>query len=36
VLGDGLYKGATFEHVKQGRIHEWEDQLGKEAFDARK
>src|ERR1039458_9598793 len=36
VLGDGPYKGATFEHVKEGRIRQWEDQLGKEAFEARK
>jgi DNA modification methylase len=36
VLGDGPYKGTTFEHVKEGRFREWEDQLGKEAFDAAK
>ena len=34
VLGDGDYKGATFEHVKEGRLREWQDQIGKEAFDA--
>jgi DNA modification methylase len=34
VLADGDYKGATFEHVKEGRRREWEDQIGKEAFDA--
>jgi DNA modification methylase len=34
VLADGPYKGATFEHVKEGRRREWEDQIGKEAFDA--
>ena len=36
VLGDGDYKGATFEHVKEGRLREWEDQIGKEAFEAEK
>jgi hypothetical protein len=36
VLGDGDYKGATFEHVKEGRLREWEDQIGQEAFEAEK
>jgi DNA modification methylase len=36
VLGDGPYKGATFEHVKEGRLREWADQIGKEAFEAEK
>jgi DNA modification methylase len=36
VLGDGNYNGATFEHVKDGRIREWEDQIGNEAFKAEK
>jgi DNA modification methylase len=36
VLGDGDYKGATFEHVKEGRLREWQDQIGKEAFEAEK
>ena len=36
VLGDGPYKGATFEHVKEGRLREWQDQIGQEAFDAAK
>src|ERR1017187_7831288 len=36
VLGDGDYKGATFEHVKEGRLREWQDQIGEEAFDAEK
>ena len=34
VLGDGPYKGATFEHVKEGRLREWQDQIGQEAFEA--
>jgi DNA modification methylase len=36
VLGAGPYKGATFDHVKEGRLREWQDQIGKEAFDAAK
>jgi DNA modification methylase len=36
VLGDGAYKGATFEHVREGRLREWEDQLMKEALEAEK
>jgi len=36
VLGDGDYKGATFEHVKEGRLREWQDQIGQEAFQAEK
>jgi DNA modification methylase len=36
VLGDGPYKGATFEHVKEGRCREWEDSLMKEALEAEK
>jgi DNA modification methylase len=36
VLGDGDYKGTTFEHVKEGRFRQWEDQIGKEAFAAEK
>ena len=36
VLGDGDYKGATFEHVKECRLREWEDQIGQEAFEAEK
>jgi DNA modification methylase len=36
VLSDGPYKGATFEHVREGRYREWEDALGKEAFEAEK
>jgi DNA modification methylase len=34
VLGDGDYKGATFEHAREGRLREWEDAIGKEAFAA--
>ena len=36
VLGDGDYKGATFEHVKEGRLREWQDRIGQEAFEAEK
>jgi hypothetical protein len=36
VLGDGDYKGATFEQVKEGRLREWQDQIGHEAFEAEK
>jgi DNA modification methylase len=36
VLGDGPYKGATFEHVKEGRLREWQDQIADEAFKAEK
>jgi hypothetical protein len=36
LLDDGDYEGATFEHVKEGRFREWEDQLAKEAFEAAK
>jgi len=34
VLGDGPYKGSTFEQVKDGRLREWKDQIGEEAFEA--
>jgi hypothetical protein len=36
VLGDGPYKGATFEHVREGRLREWQDQIADEAFKAEK
>jgi DNA modification methylase len=36
VLGDGPYKGAIFEHVKEGRLREWQDQIAEEAFKAEK
>ena len=36
VLGDGDYKGATFEHVKEGRLREWQDEIAEEAFKAEK
>jgi hypothetical protein len=36
VLGDGDYKGATFEHVQHGRLLEWQDQIGQQAFEAEK
>jgi DNA modification methylase len=36
VLGDGDYKGATFEHVKEGRLREWQDQIADEAFKVEK
>jgi DNA modification methylase len=36
VLGDGDYKGATFEHVKEGRLLGCRDQIVEEALQARK
>jgi len=36
VLGDGHYKGATFEHVREGRMREAEDALMEEALHAAK
>jgi DNA modification methylase len=36
VLGDGPYKGSTFAHVREGRFRQWEDQLMKQALEARK
>src|ERR1039457_1314679 len=36
VLGDGDYKGATFDHVREGRLREWQDQIAEEAFKAEK
>jgi hypothetical protein len=35
VLGDGDYKGATFEHVREGRRREAEDVLKDEALNAK-
>jgi DNA modification methylase len=32
VLGDGDYKGATFDHVKEGRLREWEDAIKAECL----
>jgi len=36
VLGDGPYKGSSFEQVKEGRLREWQDQIGEEALEAEK
>ena len=36
VLGDGDYKGAAFEHVREGRLREWQDQIADEAIKAEK
>jgi len=36
VLSDGPYQGATFVHVKEGRLREWQNQIGEEASKVEK